>query len=195
MTSFFLSMPAKISSIPVAVTLRHPSPIIYAHWLSVLALAVVFTLVIWRDWIDEDALRATLLNGHRLFGLVVGSLAIIRLLVRSRYAMAPTHAAQPRLQRLAAELSHGLVYVLLLSLPMLGWLLTNARGQAVSLAGRITLPRLLAQDLDLADTLETVHGTVAWGLAALIALHLLAVVWHHWVRRDKVLVAMLPGLR
>jgi cytochrome b561 len=84
------------------------------------------------------------------------------------------------------------MYTLLLSLPVLGWLLTNARGQPVSLPLFGSLPLLTDRDLDLADTLELVHTWAAW---ALLALHGAAAAWHHHVRRDGVLAAMWPGLR
>jgi cytochrome b561 len=159
-----------------------------------MALLLVFALIIGRDCLDEDRLRASVLQWHRLAGLFVGALTLLRLLLRSRFKLADTLDQASAWQRRLAGAMHGLVYLLLLSLPPLGCLLSNARGHVVSV-GSIHLPRLLATDLDLAETLEAVHGNVAWLLAAVIALHLLAVAWHQWVRRDQVLSAMLPGWR
>jgi cytochrome b561 len=185
-----------MNALPVAASaaLHHPRPIVFAHWLTAVALLLVFALIIGREWLDEDAWRAVVLQWHRLGGLFVGALTLLRLLLRSRFKMADTLDQATRWQRRLASAMHGLVYLLLLVLPPLGFLLTNARGHAVSLGG-MQLPRLLATDLDLAETLEAVHGNVAWLLAAVIALHLLAVAWHQWVRRDQVLGAMLPSWR
>ncbi|MCV2361634.1 cytochrome b/b6 domain-containing protein [Paucibacter sp. TC2R-5] len=174
--------------------LRHPKAIVYAHWLTAAALLLVFALIIGRDWLDEDPLRASVLQWHRLAGLCVAALTLVRLLLRSRLKLAATLDEATPWQRRLAGAMHGLVYLLLLALPPLGFLLSNARGHAVSV-GSIHLPRLLATDLDLAETLEAVHGNVAWLLAAVIGLHLLAVAWHQWIRRDKVLGAMLPSWR
>ncbi|MEX8517096.1 MAG: cytochrome b [Leptothrix sp. (in: b-proteobacteria)] len=173
----------------------HPRPVIIAHWVTVIVLLLVFSLILGRELLDQDALRAILLNGHRAAGLAVGALAIARLGLRSRYALAPTGAGTPLWQRLAAGLVHVAVYLLLLALPLLGCLLTNARGQLVSLPGLGSLPVLLARDLDLADTLELVHATIAWALLGLVVMHMAAALWHHRVRRDGVLVAMWPSLR
>jgi cytochrome b561 len=53
----------------------------------------------------------------------------------------------------------------------------------------------VADDPDLADVLTDWHAWAAWGLLALLAAHIAAALWHHWVRRDGVLAAMLPLLR
>jgi len=114
--------------------------------------------------------------------------------VRQRATLAPTDAGMSTPQKLAASALHALLYVLLLSIPLLGWALSSARGQAVALPLGVNLPALLAKDLDLADSLEQLHSIAAWSLAALAGLHAAAAIWHHRVRRDGVLVAMLPRL-
>jgi cytochrome b561 len=120
---------------------------------------------------------------------------VLRLSGRARWPLAPTGEGATAWQRRAAALAHTLIYLLLLAMPALGWLLSNARGQAVSLPGLGTLPMLTGRDLDLADELEAWHGGAGWMLAALTAVHMAAALWHHWVRRDAVLAAMWPGLR
>ena len=55
------------------------------------------------------------------------------------------------------------------------------------------MPALVAHDPDLADTLGWWHEQVGWALLGLILVHALAAIYHHKVRRDDVLRAMLPG--
>ena len=59
--------------------------------------------------------------------------------------------------------------------------------------GFIPLPDLVAADSDLADTLSDYHIWAAWVLLSLLVPHVLAALWHHYIRRDGVLTAMLPG--
>ena len=173
----------------------HPKPIVVGHWVTAALLALAFGLVLSREWIDDKTVRTLLLQGHRMAGLLIGSLAILRLALRSRLALARPLAALPLWQRWMSRLVQALMYALLVSLPLLGWLLTNARGQPVSLPLLGNLPLLTPRDLDLADTVELVHTWAAWSLLVLIALHGAAAAWHHHIRRDGVLAAMWPGLR
>ena len=172
----------------------HPAAIRWLHWTTLLLLLAAFALVLLRDVVEERAARTLLLQAHRLAGLSVASLALARLAVRQRATLAPTDAGMSTPQKLAASALHALLYVLLLSIPLLGWALSSARGQAVALPLGVNLPALLAKDLDLADSLEQLHSIAAWSLAALAGLHAAAAIWHHRVRRDGVLVAMLPRL-
>jgi len=173
----------------------HPKPIVVGHWVTAALLLIVFSLVLSREWLDDKTARVLLLQAHRAVGLLIGSMAILRLALRSRLPLATPATPLATWQLWMSRLTQALMYGLLLSLPVLGWLLTNARGQPVSLPVLGSLPLLMERDLDLADTLELVHSWAAWGLLALIALHGAAAVWHHHIRRDGVLAAMLPGLR
>jgi cytochrome b561 len=173
----------------------HPKPIVIGHWVTAALLLIVFGLVLSRQWIDDKTARTLLLQGHRLAGLLIGSLAILRLGLRSRLSLARPLTPLTPWQRWVSRLVQALMYASLISLPLLGWLLTNARGMPVSLPLFGSLPLLTDRDLDLADTLELVHTLAAWTLLALIALHGAAAAWHHHIRRDGVLAAMWPGLR
>ncbi|WP_322468048.1 cytochrome b [Azohydromonas lata] len=174
---------------------RHPRLLIAVHWLTAALLLAVFALVLARELFDEKALRDALLQLHRQLALAVGLLTALRLLGRTRWTLRAAEPASSPWAALLAQAVHALLYALLLVLPLLGWALTNARGHAVSLPALGTLPALVARDPDLADTLEDWHGNAAWLLAAAVALHAGAALWHHWVRRDGVLAAMWPGLR
>lgn len=173
----------------------HPRPIVVAHWLTVLVLLTAFALILGRDWVDGDALSHALLVFHRWAGLCIGLLALTRLVLRTRWRLAETATEDPAWQRWIASGTHGLLYLLLLSLPLLGWVLSSAQGQTVNLPWGGSLPALMGPDPDLADTLEDWHVKLAWTLAALIGLHAAAALWHHWVRRDGVLAAMWPPAR
>jgi cytochrome b561 len=127
-------------------------------------------------------------------GVSIWLLAWVRLAVRSRQPMRDVQPQTARAQRLVAGAGHGVMYLMLVGLPMLGWALTNARGQPVHLPLIGALPAWPGRDLDLADTLEAWHSTAAWVFAAIVGLHATAALWHHRFKRDDVLVAMLPGL-
>jgi cytochrome b561 len=95
---------------------------------------------------------------------------------------------------LASRVTHGLIYTALVAMPLIGWAQSCAAARHLKLFGS-PFPALVGHDRDLADTLAAWHENVGWAFLALIGLHALAAIYHHYVRRDDLLRAMLPGYK
>ncbi|PXV55892.1 cytochrome b561 [Dyella jiangningensis] len=173
---------------------ERPRALVVMHWLTALFLAMAAALILLRDEVDGRALRMWLLEGHRHFGLLVLLLFFARAALRLRLRHWPVEGKVSPLIRFAAGSTHLALYVLLLVQPLLGWALSNAQGKPVHFFG-LTLPAIVASDEDLADRLTDWHQGVAWVLLALIALHVAAALWHHFMLRDRTLRLMLPRRR
>ena len=172
---------------------RHPALTIALHWGTVTAIVVSVGAMFVRDALENDGIRALLLGVHRQLGLAILIAAGLRILVRVARPLADHSGPMPAIARIAAGATHLLIYGLLLALPLVGWALMSAHEMELSLFGLTTLPPLVQEDSDFADTLGNVHVGLAWGLLALVLAHAVAALWHHHVRRDGVLRAMLPG--
>lgn len=166
----------------------HPVAIRLLHWSLAAAVLFEFLLALARMQAESGSWRQLLMSWHQPLGLLIGAATLLRLGVRLRLRLAAWQG--PQWLAWASSALHGLSYLLLLALPLVGLALANARGHAVSLPLLGALPPLLERDLDLADSLEDWHGTLAWTLLALILLHAAAASWHQWVRRDGLLTAM-----
>lgn len=101
----------------------------------------------------------------------------------------------PLFQKLAARVTEYALYVLLFLQPALGLLNTNAGGRRVDFYFVGELPPVVGPDKFLAKQAMAAHEFVAYLLMALVVLHAAAALFHHFVRRDNVLKAMLPGRR
>lgn len=161
------------------------------HWLTVACIIAVAALALIRDDVAARAARQWLLEGHRHVGLLILALAVVRIGIRLRLGPLPSFAGS-RVAHLAAALTHAAIYAALLALPLIGWALSDAEGKPVHLLGA-TLPALVADDEDLADRLLAWHQDVAWVLLGLLALHIAAALWHHFIKRDDVLRSMWPS--
>jgi len=168
-----------------------PRKLVALHWLTVLCVSLAAIFILTRDELDGRALRQWLLEGHRHAGLLVLLLFAVRVALRIRYGKLPPGGEHSRLVRVLAGLTHIALYALLLALPLLGWTMSSAAGTPVHFFG-LTLPALVGEDEDLADTLQSLHVDAAWALLALVTLHLAAALWHHFVLRDHTLRMMLP---
>jgi cytochrome b561 len=191
-----VDLPIRSAEIPdnvAPVTTRHPALTMALHWGTVAAIIVSVSAMLLRDVLEDDAIRASLLGVHRQLGLAVLLAAGLRVLVRVSRPFANHGGPMPLLMRLAASATHLVLYGLLLALPLVGWALMSAHEMTLSLFGLVNLPPLVQEDADFADTLGNIHVWLAWGLLAVVFAHAAAALWHHHVRRDGVLRAMLPG--
>ena len=128
---------------------------------------------------------------HKWFGITVFLLTCARLAWRLGHP-APAPPAMPRWQVRAASITQGALYVLLLVIPVSGWLYSSATGVQVVYLGLIPLPDLLADDRQTAVVLRTVHVTLNFTLLALVGVHTAAALKHRFVDRDTVMDRMLP---
>lgn len=170
---------------------RRPAIVIFLHWATLAALLLGVLLILLRECFDGRPVRYWMLEAHRHMGLLVFCLLLVRLAVRSMLYRLPAVDQTSRFVRAVAAATHIALYLLLACVPLLGWISSNARGQIVHFIG-IPLPALTGMDDDLADTLTDWHSYAAWSLLALGLVHALAALWHHFIRRDQVLIAMLP---
>lgn len=193
-TTSATSQPASIATVEV----YSPTARIY-HWLTVALIAVQIpvgfymvyrggTLNIW------DSLTNNLYSAHKLIGFIVLWLIAARLfyrLTRGAPADEPTIEAW---QKAVSHTNHWAIYALLIAVPIGGWIGVSAY-PATSIFGLFNLPALVAPDKAFAEMVLKYHGLAATALAALIALHIVAALFHHFVRKDNVLRRMIGGPR
>jgi cytochrome b561 len=96
-------------------------------------------------------------------------------------------------ERWAAGATHVALYGVLFVQPLVGLVMSWASGFPTILFGSFALPSPIATDQALYDTLSRVHEISAWAILALVAVHAGAALRHHVVKRDTVLLRMLPG--
>ena len=162
------------------------------HWTTLALVAGAFAAV----WIADPALVGPyvrpVIQVHRSLGLTVAALTIFRLAWRWRARIPPLPADLPMVQKIAARAAEGVLYVLLVAQPVIGLLYTNAYGLRVNLYFLGELPALIGRDRPLAAQLGNVHFFLGYSPLVLIGLHSAAALFHHFIRCDDVLNAMLP---
>jgi cytochrome b561 len=162
------------------------------HWLIVVLLAAQFAVA----WLMPDIHRGTKATGlivvHLSLGTSILAIAALRLLWRWVHPVPLLADAVPPWQHRAARAAHATLYCLLFAVPFLGWANASARGFAVALFGFIPLPALMPQGSRAGLALGDIHTFVAYALLALVGLHVLASLYHHFWLRDRVLARMLP---
>jgi cytochrome b561 len=164
------------------------------HWLLAIALVAQWGLGNWMVDLPKEppGYRAGWFNLHKSIGLVMGWVILWRLGWRVTHSVPTPLPASGQRQQLAARLTHGLLYVCMLGMPVSGFLSSSFSAYPVKFFG-VALPRLFEPQADLKSTFAEIHESVAFVFAGLVALHLLAVVWHVVVKRDGLLQRMMWG--
>jgi cytochrome b561 len=159
------------------------------HWLIVLLLIAQYIVA----WTMPDIHRGTQPLGLIAVHLDLGAFIIVITVVRVIWRLVrkePAPAEGTALTRGVAYLTHGLLYLLLIVQPVVGWVNASSRGWQVTLAG-VNLPPLVATGSSLGHQMGDVHALLAWAMLALIGLHVAAALYHHFLLRDRVLRRMM----
>jgi len=126
---------------------------------------------------------------HKTLGVLLLGLIVLRVVLRLRYGKPAYSPELPGWQRAVSGGVHGLLYLLLLLMPLLGWAATASGGFPINFF-HWELPPLLPRDRALAETLFFWHGVMGWLLLALVLLHVAAALQHWLIRKDHVMRRM-----
>jgi len=167
------------------------------HWWTVALLAVQVPLGLYMVYRGSflqiwDGLTNALYSSHKTLGLVILALVVARLLYRLTHGAPADEPTIEWWQKAASHATHWSLYLLLILVPLVGWLGISLYG-ARDVFGIATIPPLAPVNGDAADAVLALHRYLALLTVALIAMHVgAAVVLHYFIRGDGVLARMLP---
>lgn len=164
------------------------------HWGIAVLIFGMLGLGFYMTGLDLSPTKLQLFSWHKWAGVTVFMLVVVRLAWRVTHRPPALPAHMPALERFAAHAGHHLLYVLMIAIPLSGWLMSSAKGFQTVWFGVLPLPDLLQKDKALGDLLQTVHQFLNYSLAALVLAHAGAALKHHFIDRDGVLARMLPFL-
>jgi cytochrome b561 len=166
---------------------RYGGPAILAHWLIAALILTLLPLGLYMHGLPLSPGKLQLYAWHKWLGITVLVLAALRLAWRLAHRP-PAPAWQLRI----AELTHRLLYVLMLAVPLSGWLMSSAKGFPVVWFGVLPLPDLVSKDAELATLFQQMHFVFNYSLTALLGLHIAGALKHALIDRNATLSRMLP---
>ena len=162
------------------------------HW-------TIAVMVIWNWRLAARAEHATreqamaLFADHKALGITILALSLLRLLWRLGHKVPPLPSNYATWERLLARTTHVLFYVLLIGLPVGGWLANSLAGREIDMFGLFTIPPLsVGRNGELAGRIFDVHAAGGTFMVYLIALHILGALKHTVIDRDGGIFRMLP---
>ena len=159
------------------------------HWLTAALVIVLILLGLgaepMKDWISTYAA----LSVHKWFGMTVFVLTLARLAWRLGHRPPPLPETTPAWQRVLAHAVHWAFYVLLLGMPVLGYLLSSGGPYPLNWFALFDIPKAPVTK-SLADTAHAAHNFGGIAMAALVTVHIAAALWHQFVQRDRLLARL-----
>ena len=147
------------------------------HWLVAALVLVQFaTGWSWGYFERGSEPRFYLFRSHLVAGYAILALAVLRIGWWLTHRSPPLPAGMPRPTVIAAKATHGVLYLAILVQPILGILTISAFGRSLGWPGGV-------------------HVALSFVIVGIITLHIAAALWHQLVRRDDLLLRMLPAPR
>ena len=182
--------------------MRYGGVAILLHWLTAALVVALLAIGATMIRLPLGMRQFQLYQWHKSLGIAVLALSLLRLGWRLAHRPPEFPASMPPWERRAARLAHWGFYALLLGLPLSGWAVVSASPLNIPtvLFGVLPWPHLpilgtLADKAPVEAALAWVHDVGAWGLLALLGLHVAAALRHHILLRDDILRRMLPRWR
>lgn len=170
------------------------------HWLIAAAILAMAGLGLVMVELDPGAAKFRLYQLHKSVGITILALSLLRLAWRLANPVPPPPPGLRPWEKRLARVTHVGLYVLMVGLPVSGWMMVSASvwGIPTVLYGVVPLPHLpvlatLTDKAPVEAALKTVHAVLALSMAALFAMHVAGALKHHLILKDDTLRRMLPG--
>jgi len=168
------------------------------HWIIALGILVNIGLGLWAHGLPLSPRKLEAFYWHKSVGLTLLWLVVLRVLWRFTNPAPRLPTSMPRWERIGAHASHLLLYLLMLALPLSGWVINSAANFPLDLYGVLPVPDLVPKgpnEAFIEDVAKAVHYWIFVAMSVLLTLHVLAALKHHVIDRDHVLRRMLPFSR
>ena len=174
---------------------RYGGVAIALHWLVVALIIASWVLGLYMVDLPLSPQKLKYISWHKWLGVTIFLIAACRIAWRLAYPAPPPPDSMPSWQRVVMGVSHLLLYLFPIAIPLTGWLFSSASGVPTVYLGWVQLPDLVANDKLFAEQLRRAHFSLNVMLLVVVCIHVAAALKHHVLDRDEVLVRMLPFLR
>jgi cytochrome b561 len=166
-------------------TIEHYSmPARLFHWLTVMLIVGQFAIAWTMPHVGRASVSIGLIGWHLTLGLAIGVTTTARVGWRLISPPPPAPSSLPVALAKLSRAMHWLLYSLLIILPLLGWINSNARGWSLNLLGAVPLAQLVAEGSPFGRAMGDVHSTIAIVFLVVVGLHVAGACYHAFVLKD-----------
>lgn len=171
---------------------RYTASLRRLHWLMAVMIALAYLAIEQRNLFERGTPeRFAMVQSHFWLGIGIFVLVWVRLQQRLKHGAPRITPALPGWQNGISHLMHFALYAFFIVMPILGMLTAWTDGKAIMIPFTdIALPALMAENKDLAHQLEELHHDIGEAFYWVIGFHIVAALYHHFLRKDDTLVRM-----
>lgn len=164
----------------------------WLHWAMAVLIVLAYALILSRTQFARGSeLRTFVVQSHFWVGIVVLIMAFFRVAERRRHTPPDITPPLEGFLRMAATLSHYLLYAFLFAQPLLGlFTVLIEKGSLPIPLTQILIPSPFPVSDRFAESLEDIHKLLGTIFYYVIGLHVIAAIWHHYVRKDNTVKRM-----
>lgn len=166
---------------------------IFLHWLIAVLIVAAFALGSFMVDLKISPAKLQYFAWHKWLGVSILGLVSLRSLTRLLNAAPAFPESMSKWERMLANITHTLLYVLMFAVPLSGYFYTSAAGFPVVFFGLFQLPTLIGPDPALKPLLKELHESLTNVLLIVVGLHVAAALKHLFINKDGVFQRMLPG--
>lgn len=172
---------------------RYTSVAIILHWTIAVLVLANWPLGYFSEAIEQQWAWSPV-AAHKSIGLRVLALSLVRVGWRLGHPPPAMPSSMPRWKKTAATVTHAALYVLIIALPLTGWLRTSSGKYPLTWFGLVDLPKFpIAPGSAQAATASFSHTVLGWAMVLLVALHVAAALHHQLRLRDRTMRRMMLG--
>ena len=171
---------------------HYPASSKLLHWLVAICVLTTAPVAIAMTLVAEGPTQDALYNFHKSLGILIFILMALRLINRLAVGAPIADPGIEPWQKTVSSAVHTSLYVLLLAMPIVGYIANSVFGASTPFFGLFDLPPIVGKNEAVATQLFTIHRWVGWLVIILVLMHVGAALYHYFIRRDNVLQRMLP---
>ena len=164
------------------------------HWTIFILFVFQYFLVYRREYFPEGApekMQYILL--HKSLGVVLIILAFTMLVWRHLGERPEIPAGRFSWERSFAKITHVLLYICMLFMPLSGISMSLYSGYGVKVFNWFSFPQLVSKNPDLAGVFHEVHEYLSYVIIVIVGIHIVGALYHKFIRKDEVLSRMTFG--
>lgn len=162
------------------------------HW----TIFILVTFMLIYGFLLEDISKEyqpIAYNIHKLTGLLILFLMLFRLAWALTNIKPGLPVGMMLWERVGEWIVHVLLYVTLIAMPFVGWIGASAGGRPPHI-GSLSLGLPLEENKQFSESAFFIHNNLALIIIGLISIHILAALYHHFIKHDDIMRRMLPRI-
>ncbi len=164
----------------------------FLHWVIAFLVIIMLFAGYFMGDIPNQQIKFAIYNLHKLCGITILFLMILRVVWALTNPKPVSPPGTSRFEHFLEWSGHVFLYVLILAMPLVGWMGSVAAGY-LPYIGTLQLGLPIAKNPDLSKLLFEIHDILAVVIIVMVSLHVLAALYHHYIRKDNVLKRMMPS--